>query len=96
VILIVTYDLHNPGRDYNAIAAVLESADSFVHPQGSVWILDTEVEPAMWRDELKKAGDKSEGLPRVEVTSELACPLGVPERMTSCPSHTRRSSATTS
>jgi len=35
------------------------------------------------------------GLPRVEVTSELAC-SGRPERMTPCPSRIRRSSATTS
>jgi len=32
-------------------------------------------------------------LPRVEVTSELACPGGRPERMTPCPSPIRKSSA---
>lgn len=36
------------------------------------------------------------GLPRAEVTSELACPGGRPERMTPCPSPIPRSSATMS
>jgi hypothetical protein len=60
MILIVTYDLHNPGRDYAAVKEVLESADYWYHAQGSVWFLDTLISPAVWRDKLKAAGDSND------------------------------------
>jgi hypothetical protein len=60
VVLIVAYDLHNPGRDYDAVAAVLESAHAWAHPQGSVWFLDSSNGPAYWRDRLKNAGDPND------------------------------------
>ena len=57
MILLVTYDLHQHGRDYDAIARTLNTARSSIHPQGSVWIIDTDLTPADWRDKLKAAGD---------------------------------------
>lgn len=60
MVLIVAYDLHNPGRDYEKIAAVLRKARSWAHPQGSVWFLDTDIEPATWRDRLGAAGDAND------------------------------------
>lgn len=60
MILLVTYDLHNPGRDYKAIAEVLESADSSTHPLESVWIIDTQRTPKTWLEELKAAGDNND------------------------------------
>jgi hypothetical protein len=60
MVLIVAYDLHNPGRDYDDIAELLKSARSSAHPQGSVWFLDTDREPAWWRDELKERGDSND------------------------------------
>jgi hypothetical protein len=60
MVLIVTYDLHAPGRDYDDIAELLRSARAWAHPQGSVWWLDTDREPSWWRDELKKRGDAND------------------------------------
>jgi hypothetical protein len=60
VILLATYDLHKPDRDYDAVVAVLESADSWAHPQGSVWLLDTAKDPSIWLDALRAAGDKND------------------------------------
>ena len=61
MILIVAYDLHNPGRDYPKVKAALEASDGgFVHPQGSVWLIDTADEPAVWRDRLGAAGDPND------------------------------------
>lgn len=57
MILVVTYDLHAPGRDYAAIEAVLKRARSWAHPQGSVWLLDTNDSPQTWVSALKQAGD---------------------------------------
>lgn len=60
MVLLVTYDLHAPGRDYDDITELLKSARSWAHPQGSVWWLDTDREPEWWRDELKKRGDSND------------------------------------
>lgn len=60
MILIVTYDLHDPGRDYDKITAELKKADSWAHPQGSVWLIDTQLGTAKWRDRLKAVGDSND------------------------------------
>jgi hypothetical protein len=61
MILIVTYDLHNPGRDYPKIEKVLKASDGgWAHPQGSVWLLDTVVAPGDWRDRLTAAADPND------------------------------------
>jgi len=61
MILIVAYDLHNPGRDYAAVEALLKSADGgWAHLQGSVWFVDTTATPATWHDPLKQVGDAND------------------------------------
>lgn len=60
MVLIVTYDLHQPGRDYSKVEKVLKSAGSWAHPQGSVWFLDTTINPSDWVDRLKAAGDPND------------------------------------
>lgn len=60
MVLLITYDLHNPGRDYNAVAKAIQTARSYIHPQGSVWIIDTDLTPADWREKLKQAGDPND------------------------------------
>jgi hypothetical protein len=57
MVLMVAYDLHSPGRDYEAISEFLKSARTWAHPQGSVWFLDTDRDPEWWRDGLKQRGD---------------------------------------
>lgn len=61
MILLAAYDLHQPGRDYGAIEALLKSASGgFFHLQGSVWLLDTAESPKWWRDELRSRGDAND------------------------------------
>lgn len=60
MVLIVTYDLHQPGRDYPKIETVLKGADYWCHAQGSVWFIDTLLAPKVWRDKLKGAGDDND------------------------------------
>ena len=60
MILIVTYDLHDPGRDYPKIQAELKKADSWAHPQGSVWLIDTKLTALEWRDRLQAVGDAND------------------------------------
>lgn len=60
MVLIVTYDLHNPGRDYEDVIKTIKTATSWAHPQGSVWLLDTNLQPSDWVEKLKKAGDPND------------------------------------
>lgn len=61
MIHVVTYDLHNPGRDYAKVETVLKSADGgWAHPQGSVWFVDTVRDPGWWVDRLRAAGDAND------------------------------------
>jgi hypothetical protein len=61
MILQVAYDLHRPGRNYEAIAKFLKTAaGGYTHVQGSVWLIDTAKGPAWWRDQLKLRGDAND------------------------------------
>jgi hypothetical protein len=63
MILIATYDLHQPGRDYPAVKKLLETASGgHFHLQESVWLLDTLKEPAWWRDGLREVGDDNDSV----------------------------------
>lgn len=60
MVLVVTYDLHNPGRDYDDVIKTLKTASSWAHPQGSVWLIDTLLPPSDWVDKLRAAGDPND------------------------------------
>lgn len=60
MILSISYDLHNPGRDYEDVIATIKTAPSYTHPQGSLWLIDTTLEPSNWVDKLKAAGDPND------------------------------------
>jgi hypothetical protein len=60
MIYFVTYDLHQHGRDYDAVAAVLNSAQSAIHPMGSVWFIQSAASAGAWRDALREAGDEND------------------------------------
>jgi hypothetical protein len=53
MLLLITYDLHKPERDYQAVFALIQRADSCVRVEESVWIVDTEDSPTVWRNQLK-------------------------------------------
>jgi hypothetical protein len=60
VVHIVTYDLHNAGRDYAKIENVLKQEDYWAHPQGSVWFIDTLLPPSDLVDRLRAVGDAND------------------------------------
>ena len=61
MIHVITYDLHQPGRDYPKIeAAIQRNADSWRHPQGSVWLVDSLLDPQQWYQILHNAGDSND------------------------------------
>ncbi len=60
MVLQLTYDLHNPGRDYDDVIKAIKTARSWAHPQGSVWLIDTDAAASDWVDKLKAAGDSND------------------------------------
>jgi hypothetical protein len=60
MVLEVTYDLHNPGRDYANVIAALKKCGSWAHPQGSVWLVDTAMSAKQIVDVLVAAGDAND------------------------------------
>ena len=60
MVLVIGYDLNAPERNYPAVEALLKSARSWAHAQGSLWFLDTDRQPAWWRDQLRIAGDAND------------------------------------
>ena len=58
-VLLVTYDLKKPGRNYEPVWTFLKR---FTYCKGleSVWFLDTTMTPAQVRDELNKLIDTSD------------------------------------
>ena len=72
MILSISYDLHNPGRDYEDIISTIKSAPSWTHPQGSVWLIDTMLDPSDWRDKLRSAGHPNDEYFIVKLTQNWA------------------------
>lgn len=68
-ILLVTYDLKQPGRDYGPVHAYLRQ---FTHCKGmeSVWLLDTNMSTAAVRDGLRAHVDPNDIVFVVKITSD--------------------------
>jgi hypothetical protein len=54
MILLITYDLHEPERDYKEVIAKLKSFGSWAYNEESVWLVDTILSPAQCRDALNE------------------------------------------
>jgi CRISPR/Cas system-associated endoribonuclease Cas2 len=62
MILLVAYDLRQPGRDYSPVTAALRSAPGWAHVQGSVWLLDTAETAEQWLDRLTPQVDANDSI----------------------------------
>ncbi|WP_353622374.1 hypothetical protein [Blastomonas fulva] len=60
-VLLVTYDLDNPNRNYGGLINAIKRR-TFCHALGSVWFLDTTDRPADVRAELRKELDDGDQL----------------------------------
>jgi hypothetical protein len=59
MIYVVTYDLHAPGRSYDAITKLLSVVPS-THPEGSVWFIDSLQSADVWAKALKSVVDSND------------------------------------
>ena len=59
MVLTITYDLHNPTRNYAAVESAIKrkAGPLYPHPQGSVWFVDTLDGTKAWADYLIGVGD---------------------------------------
>jgi hypothetical protein len=62
MVLTITYDLHNPTRNYAAVEGAIKrkAGQLWAHPQGSVWFVDTLDGTQAWADFLIRVGDNND------------------------------------
>lgn len=53
MMVLITYDLTQPGRDYEKLFAAIRALGNWCHALESVWILDTQWGAIQIRDNLK-------------------------------------------
>lgn len=58
----VSYDLKNPGRDYNSLVEAIKTYGTWWHQTGSVWIIVSQKPSTTVRDELMRHLDQNDKL----------------------------------
>lgn len=53
MILLITYDLHKPERDYLAVENVIKAENNWARIEESVWLVDTATPPERWQSNLQ-------------------------------------------
>lgn len=71
MILLVSYDLKAPGRDYTGLYATLKTAPSWWHYLGSTWLLYiTNSDINEWQRKIKAVIDDGDSLIIVDITRQ--------------------------
>jgi hypothetical protein len=60
MVLLITYDLRAPGRDYTTLHAAIKSAGTWWHHLESTWIIETTASPKQWYEFLAKHMDAND------------------------------------
>ena len=77
-ILIVSYDLTNPGKNYEALVKKIKSYSTWARLGGSAYLIKTDETPVQVRDDLTQALDTNDKL-FVVVASRPSAWIGMPE-----------------
>jgi hypothetical protein len=78
-VLLVSYDLTAPGRNYDDLIEAIKSHNGWAHPLKSVWFVSTQLTPAQLRDELKATMDSNDKILVVDTTNDPAAWSGLPD-----------------
>ena len=70
MILLVTYDLKKPGKDYTALYNVLKTAPSWWHYLESTWLLHTNETPNAWSDKIRTVIDQNDNFMVIDITRQ--------------------------
>ncbi len=68
----ISYDLRNPGRDYNSLTEAIRTYGYWWHQTGSVWLVATPKSAANVRDELMRHIDQNDKLFVVAIKKDWA------------------------
>lgn len=69
----ISYDLSNPGRDYESLSNAIESYGNWWHQTGSVWIISVQnTDAASIRDYLKQFIDWNDKIFVAQLSGEWA------------------------
>lgn len=80
--ILVTYDLRSPDRDYSNLIKAIRAYGNFAKPLESVWILDTNWTVTQVRDDLRQHIDGNDGLLVMGLTGNWAA-VGLSEAVAS-------------
>lgn len=69
MILLVTYDLIKPGKDYLSLYDTLKTASAWWHYLESTWLLKTELSPQDWYNKLRLHMDINDRIFIIQITS---------------------------
>lgn len=70
-LILVTYDLKVPGKDYKSLYEALKTASGWWHHLESTWILSTNDTVQEWTDRLTSLLDKNDRLLVVDITKQV-------------------------
>ncbi|MFA7302083.1 MAG: hypothetical protein WC069_07260 [Candidatus Shapirobacteria bacterium] len=68
MILLVTYDLKKPGKDYTSLYNLLKTAPHWWHYMESVWIIQTTETVDMWNTKIAAVIDQNDLVLIVDIT----------------------------
>lgn len=69
---LISYDLHQPHRDYTTLHKHLESYPNWAKPLESVWLIKSSLPIADLRNKVQTYMDKDDRLLVIDVTSDAA------------------------
>lgn len=67
MMLLISYDLNQPGQDYAGLHDEIKKADTWWHHLESTWIISTSQSPEQWATRLLKHLDDDDSLFVVEI-----------------------------
>jgi hypothetical protein len=70
MIISISYDLRQPGRNYDDLYKVIKSAPSWCHAMESLWFIRTNEAIATWNRKLLNVIDKNDYLFVVDITGQ--------------------------
>ena len=70
MLLSISYDLRQPGRDYDELYETIKSAPSWCHAMDSLWFIRITESVDSWSNKLRNAMDGNDWLFVVDITGQ--------------------------
>lgn len=66
----ISYDLRQPGRNYDDLYDIIKSAPGYIHAMDSLWFISTSESVEVWCNRLRQAMDNNDWLFVVDITGQ--------------------------